>query len=167
MARLVDIEWPDERVERLKALYQQTLPRLSLSEIAKALGVSKSAVTGKVRRLKLADRGAPPALKSAGPRRRARQPAPAASMNPPARESVESRGNTPPEAMNPPPPESPEPIPRARPGTGCIWPLWGNRERPTHRYCGEPRAPGHLPYCAAHTARARLKVAMKEKETAA
>lgn len=40
---------------------------------------------------------------------------------------------------------------------GCRWPLWGDREAPTHEYCGEERAAAGKPYCAAHTERARGK----------
>lgn len=36
---------------------------------------------------------------------------------------------------------------------GCRWPLWGS-ERPTHRYCGEPRRDVACPYCPSHAARA-------------
>jgi GcrA cell cycle regulator len=48
----------------------------------------------------------------------------------------------------------------------CRWPMWGDRERPTHRYCGAPvslRPDGvPRPYCAAHAA-----LAYMQRETAA
>jgi len=38
----------------------------------------------------------------------------------------------------------------------CRWPLWGHKERPTHRYCGDPvshrRDGAPRAYCAAHAA---------------
>lgn len=44
-------------------------------------------------------------------------------------------------------------------GPGCCrWPMWGNRERPSHVYCGAPvshrRDGTPRPYCEAHAARA-------------
>lgn len=36
---------------------------------------------------------------------------------------------------------------------GCCWPLWNDRERPTHQYCGAPAIEGR-PYCPEHHARA-------------
>lgn len=35
---------------------------------------------------------------------------------------------------------------------GCRWPMWGNAEKPTHRYCDAPSCRGA--YCAEHGARA-------------
>ena len=46
----------------------------------------------------------------------------------------------------------------ARSERGCRWPLWGDKERPDHRYCAAPvrLKPGGEPcvYCAEHAARA-------------
>lgn len=39
--------------------------------------------------------------------------------------------------------------------SGCRWPLWGNREAPTHEYCGEAIATPGRPYCAEHERRSR------------
>jgi hypothetical protein len=40
---------------------------------------------------------------------------------------------------------------------GCRWPLWGHRERPTHRYCGAAQAlrddGSRCAWCPAHAAR--------------
>lgn len=36
---------------------------------------------------------------------------------------------------------------------GCRWPTWGDRERPTQRFCGAARVTGR-PYCDAHCRRA-------------
>jgi hypothetical protein len=53
-------------------------------------------------------------------------------------------------------PPPPRPVNREGPGPhGCRWPLWGDRQAPTHRYCeAEPAGEGK-PYCAKHTDRAR------------
>jgi GcrA cell cycle regulator len=32
---------------------------------------------------------------------------------------------------------------------GCRWPMWGDHQRPTHRFCEQPRAEGHT-YCIGH-----------------
>jgi len=58
-------------------------------------------------------------------------------------------------------PAAPASVPRVslpREARGCRWPLWGDRERPDHRYCAAPvrRRPDGEPcvYCADHAARA-------------
>jgi GcrA cell cycle regulator len=57
-------------------------------------------------------------------------------------------------------PALPPPVPRAPAAgfSGCRWPLWGDKERPDHRFCGEParRRPdgSRCVYCAEHAARA-------------
>ena len=38
-------------------------------------------------------------------------------------------------------------------GRPCRWPLWGNRDRPTHEYCGANALPGES-WCSEHLARA-------------
>jgi GcrA cell cycle regulator len=40
--------------------------------------------------------------------------------------------------------EAPAPLAGA-----CLYPMWGNNEKPDHTYCGEPRKPGR-PYCSDH-----------------
>lgn len=53
----------------------------------------------------------------------------------------------------PPAPARPSPAPYTRPV--CCWPMWGDKEAPTHRYCDAPRAVrrGSLSvYCAEHHA---------------
>lgn len=53
---------------------------------------------------------------------------------------------------------APRPAPTVIPSAGgrtCCWPLWGHRDRPTHRYCGDPIDATHgltEPYCAEHRA---------------
>lgn len=53
----------------------------------------------------------------------------------------------------PQPPAPPPPIPRDLARGGCLWPLWGQNERPTHLYCGEPISAGCArPWCDRHRA---------------
>lgn len=44
----------------------------------------------------------------------------------------------------------------------CRWPLWGKKERPTFRCCGADTIPGK-PYCAGHYARAFTSAPRREK----
>jgi hypothetical protein len=45
---------------------------------------------------------------------------------------------------------------------GCCWPLWGNKGKPTHLYCGQERQPGAV-YCPKHYARAYVgRVAQRQ-----
>jgi hypothetical protein len=47
----------------------------------------------------------------------------------------------------------PPPIPRDLVRGGCLWPLWGLKERATHLDCGEPISPGCArPWCERHRA---------------
>lgn len=51
------------------------------------------------------------------------------------------------------PPAPPPPIPRDVLSGGCRWPLWGDTERATHRYCGAPVSEGCArPWCDRHRA---------------
>ena len=55
--------------------------------------------------------------------------------------------------------ETVSPLPPPRPG--CCWPMWGDREAPTHRYCDKPRtvkAGKVKSYCAEHHALAWLRL---------
>lgn len=57
-------------------------------------------------------------------------------------------------------PVAPAPAGLPRGGRTCCWPMWGHRERPTHRYCEEPTDPTRgltEPYCAEHRAQAWFK----------
>lgn len=44
----------------------------------------------------------------------------------------------------------PPPVLASPPTNRCAFPLWNDRERPTHKYCGDPVAVRS--YCAAHSA---------------
>jgi GcrA cell cycle regulator len=98
------------------------------SLIARELGVTKNAVVGKVRRLRLAPRASP--LHAAGQKR------------PPARPRPVKAEQAPPEPRPvppPPPPPPPEPVvPR-----GCQYP---RGSKPNWDWCGAPVVDGG-PYC--------------------
>ncbi len=61
----------------------------------------------------------------------------------------------PPKALPKAPPKAlPAHLPRDIRRGGCLWPLWGHRERATHLYCGEPIATGcAFPWCDKHRAK--------------
>lgn len=63
-----------------------------------------------------------------------------------------------------PPPAPPATVFRERRPGCCRWPMWGDRERPTHVYCEAPTVPGTWPegYCPRHQAIARQNREPKE-----
>lgn len=73
-------QWPTERDARLKELWLQTTPVLSAAAIGKLLGVTKSAVVGRVRRTKLPPRLSPIVRGSPRPPR-VKQPTPTARVD--------------------------------------------------------------------------------------
>ena len=106
------------------------------SLIARELGVTKNAVVGKVRRLRLAPRASP--LHAAGQPRPPARPRPVKPPRPPRPPKAQQ---APPEPPSAPPPREPV-VPR-----GCLYPR-GNR--PHWDWCGG-EVTGHGPYCEAHT----------------
>lgn len=129
-----DVEWGKARLERLRDLWAEGH---STAEIGRLMGISKNAVVGKAHRLNL------PARPS--PIRRGETPA---TPNPPRapRRTL---------AIAAPPERAPPAAPR-RTVKPCCWPLWGAKEKPTHRYCGADQVLGAwAPYCAEHLAKAR------------
>lgn len=134
--------WTDSaRVERLKDLWQAGVPTRRIAEI---LGTTQRAVRHKAEHLGLPRRAAP--LPSSR-HRHERAPSPADLPNPPSSAAAT--------------------LPTVVRGPGCRWPLWGDHEDPTHRYCGKPTIalwPGvYCPECRAK-ALSRSSIA-REDET--
>lgn len=121
------LDWPEPMTLRLRELWPTNY---TASEIGKMLGVSKGAILGKVRRLKLPPRVEPEVLRNRAPRK----------PSSPSGDGKRSRGNiAAPPAYVPPPRK-------------CQWPL-GEPGKPGFRFCEEPSTPGKV-YCAAHCAKA-------------
>lgn len=142
--------WADPaRVERLKDLWQAGV---STRRIAEILGTTQRAVRHKVEHLGLPRRAAP--LPSSR-HRHDLTPSPADHPSPP----------TPSETFDP--SSSDATLPTVVRGTGCRWPLWGDHEEPTHRYCGKPTIPlWPGVYCAECRAKALSRSSIsREHET--
>jgi GcrA cell cycle regulator len=136
-------DWTAEACERLEVLWTEGL---TASEIARRLHTTRNSVIAKARRLGLPGRPSPiirtgpkppPPVIPRKPRRVPIAAAAASLLAPPAALLAPTAVLT-----APPPP----PIPARR---GCEWPLWDDRERATHRFCGAELVPGHS-WCAAH-----------------
>jgi GcrA cell cycle regulator len=136
------MDWTEERIEALKALWQagNTAKQVSL-----VLGVSRNAVIGKVHRLGLGGRHSPAAPRSvAGQTARrtsartwtASVPKPAAGPRPTRRRYVES-AELPPTAQL-----------LTLGARGCRWPI-GHPDEDGFGFCGRDRA-GPGSYCAHH-----------------
>lgn len=136
------MDWTEERIEALKALWQagNTAKQVSL-----ALGVSRNAVIGKVHRLGLGGRDYPAAPRPVAgqtPRRPPTRtwtvsaPKPAVSARPTRRRYVESA-------------ELPPTVQLLTLGAhSCRWPI-GHPDEDGFGFCGRDRA-GAGPYCARH-----------------
>jgi GcrA cell cycle regulator len=132
--------WSDDRVEKLKSLWQTGL---SASQVARALGdVSRNAVIGKVHRLGLAGRASP---------NRVSRPRPYAA----------SRPRAPKLSKYVVPMVEEEPLKfedgsfatmRTINNSMCRWPI-GDPAMGTFHFCGRSPKPGS-PYCEAHNHRA-------------
>jgi GcrA cell cycle regulator len=121
--------WTPEKVEELRRLAATTM---LYRDIAKALGMSKSAVCGKVRRLKVARPNEVTARGTGGYERQEK-----------------ARPRSAPIKLGP------------LPAGGCLWPLW-DHERPTHRYCDAKRKEGRpycRAHCATAYERPKAKEA--------
>jgi GcrA cell cycle regulator len=167
--------WADDADQVLREMWAADI---KAADIGAKLGRTRNSVIGRARRLGLQARpspigqrppGAPPRKRKPGrPRipdmqraariaaRRAANPIPAAQPAPSGDPApVRSTG------LVDAPCDLPRPVLPAggsSAGRCCRWPMWGNKERPTHRYCGAPvswRRDGTLrAYCAEHAARA-------------
>jgi len=164
------LTWTDERVERLKTLWQEGK---SASYIASELGgVSRNAVIGKVHRMGLSGRGKTPEKAVAAKPRQKPADAPAAAPTPaPQPMSIGATALAPAaaERLAPAPdPMAPRPTPRAVPQPAaeivvppsdrvtimdlresmCRWPL-GDPSSADFRFCGGRSLTG-MPYCEHH-----------------
>lgn len=134
--------WTTEREAALRTLWDEGHVT---AEIARRLGggATKNAVVGRAHRLHLPARPSP-VRRSANPahvpRRDVPKRAPAVTLPAAAPAPVEAAASA---------PEPPAVVRRSPAPGGCCWPMWGNRERPTHLYCGAP-ASGRLRWCASH-----------------
>jgi GcrA cell cycle regulator len=158
--------WTDERVERLKKLWQDGL---SASQIAKQLGgVTRNAVIGKVSRLGLSGRAAPstprrgaripPALPKSPPKPRPRRVATTIAMSPSVSEAFPAhlepalRRSANEDAFAPLPGSTPRPL-IDRPDHGCTWPV-GEDASGQMLVCCEPVSSR---WCSTHDAMNRDK----------
>jgi GcrA cell cycle regulator len=138
------MEWTEERIEALRALWMQGL---TASQIAERLGgVSRNAVIGKAHRLGLSARPSP--IK----REPGAKPVP---MPRPARVAPPQHHAEP--APMPAAPPAPQPqlsakAPGAAPAggsKGCMWPI-GDPKQAGFHFCGAPSEAGR-PYCTHQT----------------
>ena len=130
--------WTEDLIERLRRHWDEGL---SAAQIGRRLGMSRSAIIGKARRLELSARASP-----VGGRSKARREADEVHPPPPA--AVEPR----PAAAGTRPVTADTVMPNPAPACdkACCWPL-GEPGRTGFRFCGSPTLPDK-PYCAAHCA---------------
>lgn len=134
--------WTDREDARLRQLWSE---RVSTADIGRILGRTKNSVVGRAHRMGLPPRvspirgdGATVARVPVAPR------APEATLGGTAATAPVRVAEAAPAPLMVAPRVS---VPPGR----CRFPLWGDQERPTHRYCDAPRARGI--YCAAHADR--------------
>jgi GcrA cell cycle regulator len=138
------VDWTEERVERLKALWAQDAPVLSATQIAESLGhgVTKNAVMGKVYRLGLPLR--PSLIKRSAGTPRAR------NQEPPQRAPRATLAPLPSLAVVPVPPVRALP-PVRKTTTLCVYPI-GEPRKPGFRFCEAPVERVGRSYCDYHHA---------------
>ena len=124
---------------------------VSGNQIAARLGLTKNAVIGRVHRMGLPGR-ASPIIRNGALVGLTLPPVPA----PQAVRAAPRIAEVPPSLPNP-----PQTVFRARPSRACCWPMWDNRERPSHIYCDGP-APAGQPYCPEHRAVAWVSVGRRD-----
>jgi GcrA cell cycle regulator len=158
-------EWPAEKVARLRVLWAEGL---STSLIGDKMGLSKSSVIGKVRRLKLPARPSPIRRNAA----KVKPPElPVVAAPPPAEVLEVSKrqrgtgllgGPTLPTAvaLRVPPAAFKRP-----PSQPCCWPF-GEPGTKQFRFCGDPAKPDK-PYCPEHCALAYIPLKPREIADAA
>jgi GcrA cell cycle regulator len=157
--------WTEQRVARLRELWAQ---RRTCAEIAKALGgVSRNAVIGKARRLRLPEHGARSVRSRSGAARRHK--ARSARLNMARLSRWLRRAPAIPADQARDLPAEPVPIPRNQRRTlvqltrrTCRWPI-GDPGTGDLYFCGAPSV-ARRPYCRAHCAIAYLPPEATEQE---
>ncbi len=162
--RGLDMVWTDEKIKMLEQLWETGQ---SITQIGKALGMTRNAVVGKAHRIGLAKR-ASPIVRSDKPA--APKPAPVVHHHAqhhaprPAAVSVNSGASAPaarePSASHTPAPEKPTQqlsaamLAALTPTSGprCKWPI-GDPKSSEFDFCTKVALPGK-PYCAEHCAQA-------------
>lgn len=172
------MEWADETIVRLRALWDEGL---STAEIGRRLGVSKNAVVGKAHRLDLPARPSPIRRDGSGasaprrttPRRVAGSTLPPLSSTAPVAALPQNNsGHAVAQtiavlAIKPPP--APPRVPPSPPRlygrvVTCCWPL-GEPGTRSFRFCDDPSEPGK-PYCSEHVKLAYVKVRDRREDAA-
>jgi GcrA cell cycle regulator len=168
------MEWTDETIERLRALWAEGL---STAEIGRRMGISKNAVVGKAHRLNLPARPSP--IRRDGSGAAPRPPAPRRITGPTLPPLSTTEAVPPPEPVRaalPPKPIHHDPAPAApkpalRPLTprigrsvACCWPI-GEPGTPSFRFCDAEASQGK-PYCTEHAAVAYVKVRDRREDAA-
>lgn len=151
MMPTVSAAWNDQTVPLLKRLWKEGL---SASQIAYRIpGATRSAVIGKVHRLKLPGRPRQVSYAAKVARQRPSAPISTAKMSPIEKRLVSLSFTRQVDSLPPEPP----PQPRGDKPTlvqlkygDCRWP-YGDPRHPDFHYCGQPKD-GDRPYCAAHAA---------------
>lgn len=129
-----DFNWNEAAVARLRVLWDEGH---STAQIGRLMGATKNSVVGKARRIGLDSRPSPIPPRGSGKPRPAPR-APARTLPPLA--SVAQQEAAPPPIVHEPS------APITLTSKPCQYPLWGNNEKPTHKYCDKPSVFG-LSYC--------------------
>jgi GcrA cell cycle regulator len=166
------MEWTDETIERLRALWAEGL---STAEIGRRMNISKNAVVGKAHRLNLPARPSPIRRDAGGsmprppvPRRvtgptlppLATASVPVEPAAPMPRMAVPAR----PAAREPARPAPRPAAPRVGRASVCCWPI-GEPGTASFRFCDAEASAGK-PYCAEHAAVAYVKVRDRREDAA-
>ena len=158
------MSWTSDEDHVLRRLWADGL---SAKNIADKLGCTKNAIIGRAHRLQLPQRPSPIKARDGQPivtRTKIVADKPVKVMETQhTREPVAKRPVPPPRPAVPrlaPAPLLPRlerlplkaPTPNKFSGPTCHFPMWGNKQRPTHVYCDAPRLEGKA-YCLQHAAR--------------
>jgi GcrA cell cycle regulator len=162
------MEWTDEAIDRLRALWAEGH---STAEIGRRMGISKNAVVGKAHRLNLSARPSPIRRvpgQPAAPRAPRPTPMRAVERAPFVARAFSVVGAAPAPrpviaAPRPVAPPAPPPPPRLSNAT-CCWPI-GEPGKAGFRFCAE-RALATKPYCEAHAAQAYVRAKPKHEDAA-
>lgn len=149
--------WTDTQIESLKSLWAGGF---SASQIAAQIGdgLSRSAIIGKVHRLKLPGRTRPPSERRTP--REARLPRESHPWKSRKRRTAFDSD----EAIGLPPDTSPDACTLLElTETSCRYPL-GHPDKPDFRYCGTTCDPRQGPYCGRHMRLAYLPVRCRDQQ---